>query len=368
MTTPKKLLSTYNLGSLTLKNRAVVAPMTRTSAEKNGNANDRMARYYQSYAAGGFGLVITEGTYPDEEYSQGYSFQPGIANVEHVGAWKQVTEAVHAKGGKIILQIAHAGALAIGNIYKEGTVAPSAVKPFGEQSPAFGGDGGEYLTPKELTREEIKAIIASFAEAALRAEQAGFDGVEIHAAAGYLLDEFLTDFTNLRQDEYGGSTENRVRFTTEIIRAVKEKVGQRIVVGVRISQAKANYFVHKWANGEEDARIIFEAIGAEKPDYIHITEYNAHAPAFGDSGSTLVELAKKYGNTTIIANGQLDQPEDAERALEAGSDLISLGKAALANHDWVVKAEKGLPLESSLENILGPTPSLKDQELYGHAE
>jgi 2,4-dienoyl-CoA reductase-like NADH-dependent reductase (Old Yellow Enzyme family) len=367
MTTPKKLFSTYNLGNLTLKNRAVVAPMTRISAEKNGNATDRMARYYESFAAGGFGLVITEATYPDEEYSQGYSFQPGIANVEHFGAWKQVTEAVHAKGGKIIMQIAHAGALAIGNIYKDGTVAPSAVKPLGEQPPAFGGEG-EYVTPKELTLAEIKAIIASFAEAASRAEQAGFDGVEIHAAAGYLLDEFLTDFTNLRQDEYAGSTENRVRFTTDIIRAVKEKVGQRIVVGVRISQAKANYFVHKWANGEEDARIIFGAIGAEKPDYIHVTEYNAHAPAFGESGSTLAELAKKYGNTTVIANGQLDQPEDAERALEAGSDLISLGKAALANHDWVFKAEKGLPMESSLENILGPTPNLKDEELYEYAK
>ncbi|NIK70255.1 NADH:flavin oxidoreductase [Paenibacillus sp. BK720] len=367
MTAPKKLLSTYNLGNLTLKNRVVLAPMTRISAEKNGNATDRMARYYESFAAGGFGLVITEGTYPDEEYSQAYIGEPGIANAEHVRAWKQVTEAVHAKGGKIILQIAHAGALSMGNIYKKGTVAPSAVKPLGEQSPAFGGEG-EYLTPKELRLEEIKAIIAGFAEAALRAEQAGFDGVEVHAASGYLLDEFLTDFTNLRQDEYGGSTENRVRFVTEIIRAVKEKVGQRLVVGVRISQAKANYFVHKWANGEEDARIIFEAIGAEKPDYIHITEYNALLPAFGDSGSTLAELAKKYGNTTVIANGQLDQPEDAERALEAGSDLISLGKAALANHDWVFKAENGLPIESSLDNILAPTPNLKDQELYGHAE
>lgn len=368
MTTPKKLLSTYNLGSLTLKNRAAVAPMTRVSAEKNGNANDRMARYYQSFAAGGFGLVITEGTYPDEEYSQGYSFQPGIANDAHVAAWKKVTEAVHAEGGKVILQIAHAGALSVGNIYKEGTVAPSVVKPHGEQPVAFGGNGGDYLTPRELTLEEIKTIIASFGEAALKAEQAGFDGVEIHAAAGYLLDEFLTDFTNLRQDEYGGPTENRVRFVTEIIKAVKEKVGQRIVVGVRISQAKANYFVHKWENGEEDARIIFEAIGAERPDYIHVTEYNAQAPAFGDSGSTLAELAKKYGKTTVIANGQLDLPEDAEKALEAGSDLIALGKAALANHDWVVKAEKGLPLETALDTILGPTANLKDQELYGYAK
>ncbi|MDU0200849.1 NADH:flavin oxidoreductase [Paenibacillus sp. MAH-36] len=364
MTTLKKLLSTYNLGNLTLKNRAVVAPMTRISAEMNGNATDRMARYYESYAAGGFGLVITEGTYTDEEYSQGFSFQPGIANVGHVEAWKQVTEAVHAKGGKIIMQIAHTGAL---SHYPKGTVAPSAVKPIGELSPAFGAEG-EYATPKELTLEEIKAIIASMAEAALRAEQAGFDGVEIHAASGYLLDEFLTDFTNLRQDEYGGSTENRVRFVTEVIRAVKEKVSQRFVVGVRISQAKSNHFTHKWANGEEDARIIFGAIGEEKPDYIHTVEYNAHAPAFGDSGSTLAELAKKYGNTTVIANGQLDQPEDAERALEAGSDLISLGKAALANHDWVFKAEKGLPMESALENILGPTPNLKDQELYGYAK
>jgi 2,4-dienoyl-CoA reductase-like NADH-dependent reductase (Old Yellow Enzyme family) len=363
MTTPKKLLSTYNLGNLTLNNRVVLAPMTRMSAEKDGRANDRMAKYYASFAVGGFGLIITEATYPDEEYSQGISGQPGIANAEHVGAWKQVTEAVHARDGKIIMQIAHAGALSIDN-YKDGTVAPSAVKPAGERA----GGKGEYPTPKELSLEEIKAIVADFAEAAFRAEQAGFDGVEIHGASGFLLDEFLTDFTNLRQDEYGGSTEHRVRIITEVIRAIREKVGQRMVVGVRISQAKAQDFFHKWANGEDDARIIFGAIGAAKPDYIHTVEYNAFSPAFGDSGLSLAELAKKYGNTTVIANGQLDQAADAEKALEAGLDLISLGKAALANHDWVSKAEKELPIETSVENILAPTPTIKDEELYRHAE
>jgi 2,4-dienoyl-CoA reductase-like NADH-dependent reductase (Old Yellow Enzyme family) len=359
MTTPKKLLSTYNLGNLTLNNRAVVAPMTRVSAEEDGRATDRMAKYYASFAAGGFGLIIAEATYPDEEYSQGIANQPGIANADHVSAWKQVTEAVHEKDGKILLQIAHAGALSTGNYYKEGTVAPSAVKPTGEQL----GGKGEYSTPKELSLEEIKAIVANFTEAASRAKQAGFDGVELHGASGFLLDEFLTDFTNLRQDEYGGSTEKRVRLITEIIRTIKEKVGQSFVVGVRISLAKAQDFFHKWANGEEDARIIFGAIGAANPDYIHTVEYNAFNPAFGASGLSLAELAKKYGNTAVIANGQLDLAEDAERALEAGLDLISLGKSALVNHDWVIKAEKGLPIETSVEHVLGPTPTIKDGEL-----
>jgi 2,4-dienoyl-CoA reductase-like NADH-dependent reductase (Old Yellow Enzyme family) len=359
MTTIKKLLYPYNLGNLTLRNRAVVAPMTRASAEEDGRATDRMAKYYASFAAGGFGLIIAEATYPDEEYSQGIANQPGIANAEHVSAWKQVTEAVHANDGKILLQIAHAGALSTGNYYKDGTVAPSAVKPIVQQV----SGRRVYSTPRELTLDEIKTIEVNFAEAASRAKQAGFDGVEIHGASGYLLDEFLTDFTNLRKDQYGGSTENRVRLITEIIRAIKEKNGQSFVVGVRISQAKVQDFFHKWANGEEDARIIFEAIGAEKPDYIHTVEYNAFASAFGDNGPTLAKLAKKYGKTTVIANGQLDLAEDAEKALQSDLDLISLGKSALANHDWVVKAEKGIPIETSLEHIMKPTSSIKDVEL-----
>lgn len=356
MTTGKKLLSTYQLGNMSLKNRVVLAPMTRMSADHDGSANDRMARYYESFAAGGFGLIITDATYPDEQYSQGTLNQPGIANEDHVQAWKASTEAVHAKGSKIILQVAHAGAVAQGNRYLSGTVAPSAIQPLGADQ--------NHIAPKELSVQEIKEVIDGFVQAALRAERAGFDGIELHGASGFLLDEFLTDYTNQRQDEYGGSTENRTRFITELIEAIKDKVGDRIIVGIRLSQSKINDYTHKWANGEKDAEIIFGAIGKAKVDYIHITEYNSLLPAFENSSSTLVELAKKYGKTTVIANGQLDQPVDAEKALEIGADLISLGKPALANHDWPIKVAKGLPMDEFTGEVLSPLPTIKDSELY----
>ncbi|MDO3411545.1 NADH:flavin oxidoreductase [Saccharibacillus sp. CPCC 101409] len=356
MKTNENLLSTYNLGKLTLKNRVSLAPMTRMSADDDGSANDRMARYYERFAAGGFGLILTDATYPDEQYSQGTFNQPGIANEAHLQAWKASTAAVHAQGSKIILQVAHAGAVSQGNRYRSGTVAPSAVVPLGADP--------NHSAPKELSVQEIKEIIDGFVQAALRAEQAGFDGIELHGANGFLLDEFLTDYTNRRQDEYGGSTERRTRFMTELIEAVKDKVSDRMVVGIRISQSKINDFTHKWANGEKDAEIIFSAIGKAKADYIHITEYNSLLPAFKDSRSTLIELAKKYGKTTVIANGQLDQPIDASKALEIGADLVSLGKPALANHDWPIRVSKNLPIDDFTGEVLSPLPTIKDNELY----
>ncbi|WCK52995.1 NADH:flavin oxidoreductase [Aneurinibacillus sp. Ricciae_BoGa-3] len=362
MSTFKTIMSEYQLGNLQLKNRIALAPMTRVSAEKDGCATERMARYYSSFAEGGFKLLITEGAYPDEAYSQGYFNQPGIANEAHVKAWKTVTDAVHAKGSKIICQLMHAGALSQGNINKDETVAPSAVKPKGEKLKMYAGEG-EFSIPREITKEEIRSVIEGFVNAASNAKKAGFDGVEIHGANGYLLDQFLTEYTNQRNDEYGGTTENRVRIICEIIKAVKEKVGDNFVVGIRISLAKINDYTHKWSLGEDDARIIFEKIGAEKPHYIHTTDYRALHPAFGESGPTLAELAKKYGNTTVIVNGNLDQPSDAEEALTKGSDIIALGKAALANHDWVKKAKSGQSIEEFTGDVLSPDAILKDKEL-----
>ncbi|MBW7453937.1 NADH:flavin oxidoreductase [Paenibacillus sepulcri] len=362
MSTFPQILSTYQLGRLTLKNRVVLAPMTRGSAESDGRATENMARYYARFASGDFGLVITESGYMDDTFSQGLLNQPGITKDSHIQAWKGVTEAVHAQGGKIILQLAHAGALSQVNPNSGQTVAPSALKPEGERSPLY-GKGGEFPTARALDIEEIKELIGNFAKAASNAEKAGFDGVEIHSASGFLPDQFLTGYTNQRTDEYGGSLENRLRFLIETIEAVKAATGEDFVVGVRISQAKVNNFTYKWEHGEEDARVIFESIGAAKADYIHTYEYRALDPAFEESGPTLAELAKKYGNTAVIANGGLDQPADAAKMLEKGSDLIALAKAALSNHDWPKKVQNGQPIEPFTGDVLTPTPTLKEKEL-----
>ncbi|WP_026695675.1 NADH:flavin oxidoreductase [Peribacillus kribbensis] len=376
MTNKDVLFEKVTLGSTTIDNRAGVAPMTRTSAGSEGYATDQMVSYYTSFAQGGFGLIITEGIYPDDKYSQGYLNQPGIFNDEQVQAWKKVVDSVHQAGAKIFAQLMHAGALSQGNRFVNETIAPSSVPPKGEQMEFYGGKG-PFPTPREVTKEEITEVINGFVKAAKHAVAAGFDGVEIHGANGYILDQFLTDYTNQRTDEYGGSTENRVRLLEEVSKAVREAVGQDFTVGIRISQGKVNDYTHKWAGKEKDAEIIFGQLGQAGLDFIHVTEYEAWQPAFpegegttatdsafGDGGASLAKLAKKFGKLPVIANGHLENPETAAEIVEKGeADIVTLGKGALANHDWVKKVKAGEPINDfQPEKILSPDARIKDFE------
>ncbi|MCP8615276.1 NADH:flavin oxidoreductase [Salirhabdus salicampi] len=371
-----KLFDEVKVGNLTFNNRVGVAPMTRTSATDEGSATDQMVRYYAKFARGGYSLIITEGTYPDDKYSQGYYNQPGIINDEQMSAWKRVVDSVHQEGGKIIVQLMHAGALSQGNRFTNDTLAPSAVQPKGEQMAFYGGDG-PFSVPKEATKEDITEVVQGFVQAAKRAKEAGFDGVEIHGANGYILDQFLTDYTNKRTDEYGGSTENRVRLLVEVSKQVREAVGNDFAVGIRISQGKVNDYYHKWADKEKDAEIIFGQLGSAGLDFIHVTEFEAWQPAFpdgegthatdsafGNGGLTLAALAKKYGKLPVIANGSLHDPERAKEIVENGdADIITLGRGALANEDWPKKVENGeQPEEFVPENFLSPDATIKDHE------
>ncbi|WP_248929245.1 NADH:flavin oxidoreductase [Paenibacillus hamazuiensis] len=356
-----KLFSSVQLGSLKLPNRAVLAPMTRTSSEPSGLANDRMVRYYTRFAKGGFGLIITEGLYPDAANSRSYENQPGIATDAQADSWRPVIQAVHREGGKIVAQLMHAGALVQHGAFTP--IAPSAVKPVGTMLEDHGGSG-EFAVPREMTLSDIRQAVHGFAEAALRAKQAGFDGVEVHAANGYLLDQFITDYTNRRADEYGGSTERRIRIVVEVLDAIRAAVGPDYLVGVRISQGKVNDFHHKWAGGEEDARIIFTRLAAASPSYIHTTEYKAYAPAFHEGGPTLAELAKRYSGLPVIANGKLGEPDRAEAMLEKDhTDLVAIGTSALVNPDWVSKVQAGRDLHPFDHHFLLPIATLKDEEV-----
>lgn len=355
------LFSAFQLGSLELPNRAVLSPMTRTSAEPSGLANERMVRYYTRFAKGGFGLIITEGIYPDEANSRSYENQPGIANDAQAESWRPVVQAVQREGGKIIAQLMHAGAL----VQHDGFVpiAPSAVKPVGTMLQDHGGSG-DFAVPRAMTQEDICNTIDSFAQAALRAKQVGFDGVEVHAANGYLLDQFITDYTNHRTDEYGGSTERRIRIVVEVLEAIRAAVGPDFIVGVRISQGKVNDFHHKWANGVADAKIIFEKLSAASPSYIHTTEYKAFAPAFAEGEPTLAELAKRYSRLPVIANGKLGEPERAEHLIEIGdADLVAIGTSALVNPDWVNKVREGKVLNPFDHHFLHPIATLREEEV-----
>jgi 2,4-dienoyl-CoA reductase-like NADH-dependent reductase (Old Yellow Enzyme family) len=357
------LQSEFKIGNIILKNRIGVAPMTRISATDDGQATEIMLKYYQSFAKGGFGFIITEGAYPDEAYSQGYYNQSGIANDKHTAAWRMVTDAVHQAGSKIFVQLMHAGIQSQGNTYKNELIGPSNVRAKGEQLPIYNGEG-PYPIPREMSKEDIREVISGFAKAAKRAKDAGFDGVEIHGANGYLLDEFLTDYLNQRTDEYGGSTENRVRIMIETTNAVREAVGNDFVVGIRISQGKVSDYHHKWAGAEKDAEIIFSSLSKTGLNYIHVTEYDATKPAFEGTGLSLAALAKKYGTVPVIANGSLEESDKAEKFVARGeADLITLGKGALANHDWPKRAANGQPIRDFNGEILGPKANIKEQEI-----
>ncbi len=339
------------LAHIELKNSLVVAPLTRVSAAVNGDIGPLMPDYYEAFAKGGFGLIITEGTYTDNAYSQGYAYQPGIITDAQLEGWRAIVERVHAAGGKIIMQLMHAGALSQHNEYTSISKAPSAIRPKGAQMELYRGSG-LYRLPVEMTIAEIENVIAGFVASALRAKEAGFDGVEVHGANGYLLDQFLTDYTNTRSDLYGGSTAARILLTTEIIQKIKAVVGEGFIVGVRISQAKVNDYNHKWAGAEDDAAIIFKAIADVGADYIHTTEHEAWRPSFGEDGLSLAAYAKKYSGLPVVANGGLNNVPEAEAMLgREEAAFISLGRAAIANSDWpnqVMAGAKSLEFDQSL--------------------
>ncbi|MGT2464277.1 oxidoreductase [Sinomonas atrocyanea] len=257
----------------------------------------------------------------------------------------------------------HAGSQAQGNRFVDSTVAPSALAPKGEQLAFYRGEG-PYRVPEELSAEQMDQVRQGFAAAALRAKEAGFDGVEIHGANGYLLDQFLTDYLNHRTDEYGGSPENRVRFPAAVARAVREAVGLDFTVGIRVSQGKVSDYEHKWSGGEDEARVIFSALAQTGIDFVHTTEHQAYAPAFEGGQKSLAQLAKEHTGLPVIANGHLDDPATAESMLgDGGADVVTLGKAALANRDWPQRVRAGRDLAELDGSLFAPVADVKDWEL-----
>ncbi|MFV9452735.1 NADH:flavin oxidoreductase [Rhodococcus sp. NM-2] len=360
---PDALFTATAIGDAQLANRVALAPMTRVSATEGGIPTGRISDYYGVFAEGGFGLLITEGLYIDQNASQGYPFQPGMATSGQSAAWTPIVDRVHNAGSKIVAQLQHAGVQAQANPYSDHSFGPSTVRAKGEQMSMYRGSG-PYRVPTAMTLDDIAEVRRAFVTAARHARDAGFDGVELHGANGYLIDNFLTDYLNTRTDQYGGSVENRVRLAAEICADVVADVGADISVGIRISQAKVSDYDHKWAGGEEEAATIFGALGQAGIDFVHTTEYRALAPAFGNDGKTLAAFAKEYARTAVIVNGNLDDPADAASIVESGAaDIVALGKAALANRNWPHKVALGHPLDGDIpSDVLGPIATIKDWE------
>ncbi len=347
-----------------VKNRLAVAPMTRISATEDGRATETMARYYERFARGGFGAIVTEGIYTDRAFSQAYVGQPGMTDDAQADAWTPVVGRIKANGALAIAQLLHAGALSQGNRFREGTVGPSAIQPKGEQMTFYHGKD-RYGLPAAMTDEQIADAIAGFAGSAARAiEVAGFDAVEIHGANGYLLDQFLTDYANGRPDRWGGTVRNRMRLILDTFAAVRASVGASVPIGVRISQGKVNDYHHKWADAERDAEVIFGGLSDAGADFIHVTEFEAWKPAFAAGGPSLMQLAKRHApRAAIFANGGLHGAGQAVAALGDGADIVTFGRGALANPDLPRRLSERVALRDFDPAILGPIADIKASEL-----
>lgn len=360
----EQILSPYDMKGTLTRNRLVVAPMTRVSATETGVATSRMADYYLRFAKGGFGLIITEGLYTDKAFSQGYPCQPGLADEEQARAWADINPQLQKHGALVFAQIMHAGALSQGNRFRDHSIAPSAVQPVGEQMSVYYGRGA-YRMPVEMSEADIQEVIRGFVDTAVRAvEIAEFDGIEIHGANGYLLDEFLSAHTNQRADRWGGDIHGRVSLLVEVVKAVKQGIGGKVPVGIRISQGKVNDFTCKWPGGEGDAQVIFAALAEAGADFIHVTEFEAWQPAFEGTNDSLISLARRYApSVTVIGNGSLHSGARAAEALGQGADLVAVGRGALSNPDLPQVFATGRVPKEFEGSVLGPIADVKDSEL-----
>lgn len=348
--TQKKLMSNplfteYDLGDLSLKNRIVMAPMTRSRALGNV-PNDLMATYYGQRA--GAGLIITEGTSPSPD-GLGYPRIPGCFTTEQAESWKLVTDAVHAKGGTIFLQIMHTGRVSHPDNLPAGgrVVAPSSVELTGTKMYVDGKGELDIPLAAEMSVEDITTAVAEYAHCAKLAIEAGFDGVELHAANGYLLDQFINPISNKRDDQYGGDIEDRLRFVRNVAEATVAAIGPERV-GMRISPY--GVFNELGAFDDTDATFIrlAEIMNEVGITYLHLVDHSGMGAPEVPAGLK-GKLRDTFANTFILSGNY-----DAERAgkdLEAKrGDLVAFGRPFISNPDLAKRMEKGAELQAADHN------------------
>jgi len=334
----RDLLAPVRLGPYTLANRIVMAPMTRNRAGAGNVPQPMNAEYYAQRAAAG--LIITEASQISPQ-GVGYPATPGIHNREQADGWRLVTDAVHAAGGRIFLQLWHVGRISHPSMQPGGAlpVAPSAIKPAGE---AFTYGGLQpFVTPRALAIEELAGIVEDFRRAAVYAQQAGFDGVEVHAANGYLLDQFLRDGTNHRRDAYGGSVDNRMRLLIEVTKAVIGVWGSDRV-GVRISPLNPFNDISDSQPGVTFTRVA-RVLGRLGLAYLHVVEGGIRG---GDDAVPRVDLGKlrRVFGGTYIANGGYDGARARAALLAGDADLVAFGVPFIANPDLPLRLALGADL------------------------
>jgi N-ethylmaleimide reductase len=328
------LLTSVQLGPYELRNRMVMAPMTRNRAGEGNVATPLMATYYAQRASAG--LLITEGTQVSAQ-AVGYPKTPGIHTDAQVEGWRRVTDAVHERGGRIFAQLWHVGRISHPSFQPGGAlpVAPSAVVPAGVAYTASGKQ--PFVAPRALEIHEIPGVVRQFEEGARRALEAGFDGVELHGANGYLIDQFLRDGTNQRTDAYGGPVQNRARFLLEVTEAVTGVWGADRV-GVRLSPT-SSYNDMSDSNPADTFSYVAEALNWFGPAYIHVIEPLGTTPP-------VAALMRERSRSTFILNGGYDLATGNVAIVSGAADLVSFGTLFLANPDLPERFAEGAPLNA----------------------
>jgi N-ethylmaleimide reductase len=333
------LFTPIQMGTITLPNRIVMAPMTRLRAT-NAIPTSLMVEYYAQRASAG--LIVTECTMISP-LSNGYLNCPGIYSDEQIAGWQKVTEAVHQKGGKIFLQLWHSGRISHPSLLNgELPIAPSAIAAIGTLHNAAGKV--ELDTPRALTTEEIPQIVEQFRQGAKNALQAGFDGVELHGAFGYLIDQFLQDGSNQRTDRYGGSIENRARFLLEVVEAVCEVYGSDRV-GIKLSPSNTFYGIHD-SNPVAIFGYAIAQLDRFKLAYIHLMEPSEDDLKNGVKIDSVLSTFRPLYSGSIVTNGGYDKAKGNRSIEDNAADLVSFGKPFIANPDLVERLAIDAPLNN----------------------
>ncbi|WP_330115432.1 alkene reductase [Pseudomonas sp. JS3066] len=345
----ESLFSPTRLGAIEVRNKIAMAPLTRSRADMNGVQTPLAIDYYRQRASAG--LIITEATNISRQ-GRGYAYTPGIYTDAHVAAWAPVTEAVHAAGGRIVVQLWHVGRMSHISLQEGGAapVAPSAIQAGGNVFTEAG-----YLPPsmpRALATEEIAGILEDYRHAARLAKEAGFDGVEVHAANGYLLEQFLRDSTNHRDDRYGGSLENRARFPLEVVEAVADIWGADRV-GLRLSPLSTAIGDTPLDSAPMDTHsYLARRLGEMGLAYLHVVEGQLH----GGNGADLFDVQALRGafGGAYIANNGYDRQRAIDATASGHADMIAFGKPFIGNPDLVERFQSQAPLyDAPVETYFG---------------
>jgi len=349
MTDERLLFKPFETEKLTLKNRIVMAPMTRTASPGN-IPNDLNVAYYQRRAENGVGLILTEGTCVGHKAANGYQNVPFFHGDEALNGWKKVADAVHQAGGKIMPQLWHVGA-----IRRPGLEPDPEVPGFGPSGLVAAGKKRCH----EMSEEDIADVIAAFAKAAKAAKDIGFDGVEIHGAHGYLLDQFFWETLNERTDHWGGDIIKRTRFVAEITKAIRKEVGDKFPILLRFSQWKMQDYDAKLAQTPQELETFLTPLSDAGVDIFHCSTRRFWESEFEESELNLAGWTKKITGKPTITVGSIGLDDDfiiegspvfkeagsadlsrLEKRLEAGEfDLAAVGRALIANPDWAMRAK-----------------------------